>query len=291
MFSHAAIGAGMAALLAAAAAYAQPKPQFSFGVMADIQYANADTAGPRAYRDSIGKVETCEALLAKERPVFVIQLGDFVDRGLVSFDTLLPVFDRMAVPKYHVLGNHDFIAPQAVIVKRLGMPAAWYAFERPGWRFVVLDGMQENADDPAGMKLLETLRREGAPNAQTWNGALGRTQRAWLRRQLREAAARGERAIVFCHFPALPESCRPQHLLWDHEQVVAILDSQPAVVAYFNGHDHNGGYAERNGIHYLTFPAMVEHAARQSCFVVDVFPKQLVVRLAGEPTGRGLAFR
>jgi hypothetical protein len=93
---------------------------------------------------------------------------------------------------------------------------------------------------------------------------------------------------VFCHFPALAESCRPEHLLWDHREILAILESQSSVAAYLNGHDHRGGYAERNGIHYVTFPGMVEHQAARSCRVVDVYPGRLVIRAAGEAAGQVL---
>ena len=97
--------------------------------------------------------------------------------------------------------------------------------------------------------------------------------------------------MVFCHFPVLARSCCPEHLLWDHPQVLAILESAPSTVAYMNGHDHKGGYAEPDGVHYLAFPAMVEHSAEQSCKVVDVFPDRLIVPTAGNSAGRELKIR
>jgi hypothetical protein len=169
-----------------------------------------------------------------------------------------------------------------------------------GWRFLVLDGMQESVaggwpeTDPrflAGRDRLARLQAEHARNGVAWDGALGEEQRKWLRANLLEAAEKHERAMVFCHFPVLAESCRPEHLLWDHAQVLDILDASPALAAYINGHDHKGGYAARNGIHYLTLPGMVEHDAGQSCQVVDVFPDRLMVRQAGSQGGRELKLR
>jgi len=277
------------------------QPSFSFGVVADVQYADQPAAMGRDYRQSIEKLQSCESMLRGEKTSFVVQLGDFVDIGLKNFNQLLPVFQQLPAPRYSVLGNHDVASiPREVLLKQLEMPAAYYAFVVRGWRFLVLDGMQESVQggwpesDPhylAGRDTLAALEKEHAVNARLWNGAVGEQQRKWLRQNLAEAAEKQERVVVFCHFPVLAQSCRPEHLLWDHPQVLAILESAPSMVAYMNGHDHNGGYAEHARIHYLTFPAMVEHSVEQSCKVVDVFPDRLVVRTAGNPAGQELKIR
>jgi len=273
---------------------------FSFGVLADIQYADQPTANLREYRESIGKLQHCASALRSEKTSFVIQLGDLVDGGLDNLNLILPVFEGIRGPRYSALGNHDFSAGREVLLKRLSMPAAYYDFAAQGWRFVVLDGMQQSVgggwpqSDPhyrAGRAMLDQLEAEHAINAKDWDGALGEQQREWLRGVLAKAARNGERAIVFCHFPALAESCRPEHLLWDHRQVLDILESSPAVAAYMNGHDHRGGYAEKNGIHYVTFSAMVEHDSGQSCNVVDVYSDRLTLRTAGSAQGRQLKMR
>lgn len=293
------------AIVAAAAAILVPahsaEPLFSFGVVADVQYADKDTALGREYRKSPAKLAQCVAALNKERLAFVIQLGDFIDAGIDNIGVVQTVFNKLRAPKHSVLGNHDFCADRASILKKFGMAAAYYQYSSNGWRFVVLDGMNESVaggwavDDPhavAGRNALETLRAKGSRNAQTWNGAVGDVQRAWLRTVLRDAGDRHERAIVFCHFPVLPASCRPEHLLWDYQAVLDVLESQPAVAAFMNGHDHKGGYGFQGGIHFLTFPGIVEHEADESCQVVDVYPRSLIVRQAGRaPALRTLQLR
>ena len=266
------------------------EPLFSFGVIADVQYADQEQAGARAYRDSLAKLERCSAILRRERIAFVVQLGDLVDGGLANLDGVLPYWEKLSGPRYHVLGNHDFVAPRPELLARLKMAAAAYDFRVQGWRFVVLDGMAVSAGR-SGDALLAELKRSGAPNAQTWNGAVGAEQRAWLDGILADATAKGERAVIFCHFPALAESCRPDHLLWDHADVVSVLESHRATAVYLNGHDHRGGYAMRNGIHYVTLPGMVEHGAESACRVMDVFADRLVLRVAGRSGGQTLALR
>jgi 3',5'-cyclic AMP phosphodiesterase CpdA len=264
---------------------------FSFGVIADIQYADQDTHGLRHYRESVEKLQECSAALDTKNLAFVIQVGDLVDGGISNLDRILPVFDQIRAPKYHVLGNHDFCADRSVLLKRLNMPAAYYQFSEPGWRFAVLDGMNvsvggrwpEGSDNLRhGKRILADLEREHAPNAQIWNGAIGEEQRQWLAKLLSDADARKERAIVFAHFPALPASCRPNHLLWDHQKIVELLETHSSVKAFLNGHDHNGGYGQQAGIHYVTFPAMVEHPAAESCNVVSVYQDRLEIRSAIE---------
>lgn len=229
-------------LLGAAAAQAP----FRFGVVADVQYADQDTAGRRDYRAALGRLRACVEEFNRAALAFAIQLGDIVDGGAANYARVLEEFNRVRAPRYHVRGNHD--AEVATV--------RYYDFAAHGWRFVVLDGMDINVAQPAGRAMLAQLK--GRPNATTWNGAAGDGQKRWLDTVLAAATRRGERAIVFCHFPVMEGSATPPHLLWNAAEVVAILERHAAVAAFFSGHDHRGGYAEHNGIHYVTFPGMVE---------------------------------
>lgn len=235
-------------------------PSFRFGVVADIQYADKDPAGRRHYRDSLGKLEHCVAECNREDLAFAIQLGDLVDEGAANYGRILEVFNRIHAPRYHVRGNHD-----------AGLSAArYYDFAVRGWRFLILDGMDVNATQPEGRAMLANLA--GRPNAVDWNGAVGESQKRWLDTTLAAADIRHQRAIVFCHFPVLEGSATAPHLLWNAADVVAILERHPAMAAFINGHDHAGGYAERNGIHYLTLPGMVEAGA---CAVAGIYPDRI----------------
>ena len=76
-------------VLACAWLAAGQAPQFSFGVVADIQYADQASAGRRDYRGSIGKLESCVAAMNREKLDFVIQLGDLVDSGADNLERIL----------------------------------------------------------------------------------------------------------------------------------------------------------------------------------------------------------
>lgn len=261
-----------------------------FSALADVQYAERDTAGKRAYGQSLPKLEEAVSQLDGEKPAFFVHLGDAVDGGAENAARILPVFRRLPCPVHHVLGNHDFFGPRSAVLQSFGMKQPFYAFREHGWRFVVLDGMhvsvksgwpEDSTQFKEGVTVLRELKRRGAPNAQDWNGAVGIKQREWLRRTLADASRRGERAVVFCHLPVLAAATTPAHLMWDHEEVLSILEQQPAVAAYMCGHDHNGGYAERNGVHHITLRGMVEHDLAECLRMVELYPDSIHLRNPG----------
>jgi len=81
------------------------------------------------------------------------------------------------------------------------------------------------------------------------------------------------------------------HLLWNHADVLGILESHPAVAAWFAGHDHAGGYALRNGIHHVTFPGMVESGDRNSYTAVTAYKDRLELKGSGTAPSRILQLR
>ena len=291
----------LALLLAATVALAaEDPPILRFAVVADVQYADKPARGKRQYRESRAKLAGAVSEINRRHVDFVIQLGDLIDEGEKNLAAILPVYQDFRATKYHVLGNHDFSAGRTVLLEQLGMREAYYDFSLEGWRFIVLDGMDISveggwpAGSPnllAGEQMLASLKARSAPNAMSWNGGIGEAQKRWLRKTLKAAERAGERVIVFCHFPVLAAASTSVHLLWNHDEVLSILSSSLAVVAYMNGHDHQGGYAEQSGIHFITFQGIVESGAENAYAVVEVFPERLEIRGHGAVPSRRLALR
>jgi hypothetical protein len=140
-------------------------------------------------------------------------------------------------------------------------------------------------------ELLQELRAKKAKNARKWNGAVGKRQLRWLERTLADADHKKQQVIVLCHFPLLAAASSEVHLLWNHDAVLRVLEAHPCVVAWFNGHDHAGGYAERRGIHHVTFSGMVETPRKTAWAIVDVFEDRLKIRGFGRQTSRRLLLR
>ena len=291
---------GLEARPPVAAGAAEEKPLFTFGLIADPQYADREPGIGRYYRDSLRKLEACVNHLAALKPDFVVQLGDLINAGFADFDAVLAVLQRLSMPVYHVVGNHDAaVEPENkgkvlanLGVDKMGEKKGYYDFGRTGWRFIVLNGTEigfhaparDTAPYRAAEKYYEDLKAKGASNAQWWNGALGPEQLAWLKRKLAEAASAGEKVIVFCHFPVWPAG---SHTLWNDSEVIDILESQKGVVAYIAGHYHDGDHALRGGIHYLTAAGMVE-TQETAYALVKVYPDRLAVTGFGREPDRVL---
>ena len=123
-----------------------------------------------------------------------------------------------------------------------------------------------------------------------YNGALGEKQVAWLKDTVSTAAAADEKVAVFCHQPVYAPCSNFNNLLWNYDEVQAVLDAHPAtVVAWFAGHDHDGGYAkDQNGCHHIIPCSPLECAANQVSFGhVDVYSDRLVIDWTGKVPEHG----
>ncbi len=239
----------------------QPVPQtsFSFGVVADIQYADKYDSGARHYRSSLDRLADCVDELNRHDLAFTIQLGDIMDGNtnetstLADLDLILGSFNTLMMPTYHVIGNHCMTAGRDMLQQKLGLQRCYYAFTRPeapGWRFIVLDGMDGGY------------------------GILSDVQLAWLKTTLDAARAAREKVMVFCHFPLI-EKAASKNRMQQPDPVLQELIASGCVVAYFAGHDHAGGYAFQDGIHHITLKGMVEAADSNAYAIIEVGPGQL----------------
>lgn len=267
---------------------------FHFGVIADCQYCDGDTKGERLYRNSPEKLKAAVAHLNGLDLAFTVHLGDFIDQDFSSFDVVGPIYQQLKMPAYHVLGNHDFSVAddkKAEVHRRLNMPARYYDFVVEGWRFVALDGNDISLHAyPAGTPEHAAAEKYYADNKITspkWNGAIGPEQLAWLRGVLEESTKRDESVVLMAHFPVFPED---PHNLWNAAELLTIIDEYPCVKAWLNGHNHAGNYAERNGVHYVTFKGMVD--TEQNSFAsVEVTEDELIITGVGREEDRFLAIR
>ena len=260
-------------------------PLLSFGLVSDAQYCDKDPAGTRHYRNSLDKLALCVEDLNQSGVDFTIHLGDFIDAHVDCIDQLLPVYAELEAPRYQTLGNHDFDVTHELkdtVSERLGMPSRYYDFTVAGHRFLVLDGNdvslhgrpEGSEEHQAAQEMLAELKQAGVASAQPYNGAVGYEQLAWLESTLGDARDAGEPAIVFCHFPVYPPTGAN---LWNDREVIEVLEASETVVAFINGHDHAGGHAVKNGIHYLTVQGMVETADTTAYSVVRVEKDRLVI--------------
>lgn len=272
---------------------------FEIGLVADAQYADIETKGTRHYRKSVERLgEAVEHFNGREL-AFCVHLGDLIDREWKSFDEITKPLGRSRHRWHHLLGNHDFEVldqHKPAVPQRLGMTARYGSFEHGAFRFVVLDtndvsvyahaaGTPEKAGAERELARVTAARLR---QAQAWNGALGPAQLAWLDRTCAAARTAGRKVIVLAHHPVFPDNV---HNLWNADEVLALLDRHPHVVAWLNGHNHAGAYAERNGVPYLTLRGMVETPATTAFATARVLDDRLVLTGHGREPAREMRFR
>jgi len=265
--------------------------KFSFGAIADCQYCEVPDRGQRKYSASKEKLQQCVEHFNKEDLSFVIHLGDFIDRNFSSFDEILPIYNSLEAPGYHVLGNHDFeVADEykELVPKKLGMPSKYYDFKIKNWRFICLDGNDLSfIAYPKGSQRYqesEKYYREKKIRSPKWNGGVGEEQLNWLRKTLERAEDSEEKVALFCHFPVYPAD---PHNLWNAKEVIALLEEFSCVKAYINGHNHKGKYGIKNGIHYLTCKGMVD-TNETAYSIIRVYPWHLKIERYGRESNRTL---
>ncbi|XP_062466583.1 manganese-dependent ADP-ribose/CDP-alcohol diphosphatase [Pezoporus occidentalis] len=173
-------------------------PLFCFGVVADIQYADAedgyDFGGRRRryYRHSLNLLRAAVEAWAAEKPplAFVLQLGDSIDglnarsgQSERALEQVLAALGRLPVPVHHAWGNHELYNFSRARLLHTGLssrscgaaagpPAsdcqAYHFSPAAQFRVVVLDGydLSTLGREPGNPRYQESLRllRKKNPN-------------------------------------------------------------------------------------------------------------------------------
>lgn len=260
---------------------------FSFGLIADIQYADTGTANNRYYRKSLQKLEECVEDLNSRQVAFTVNLGDLVDRDTPeNLGAVLARLNGLDSVLHNTTGNHDYgnVSDNAALYARLGMPAAYYSFTLPGWRFIMLDTneISEYANPTAaGLAELERLRqamKAAGRRYAPYNGGISAGQMEWLERELQKSAGESVNTVVFSHHPLYG----PDGLTALNGPEIADLLSEYAatVRCAFAGHHHPGAYGVWGGIPYITIEGMVE-TEENAYATVTVYPDKIEIRGKG----------
>lgn len=280
-----------------AQALSPKNPMVRFGVIADPQYADQKPRGKRYYRESIQKLGDSIKDLNERSLDFVVTLGDVIDTGYESFEKIMPLYGKMKAPYRVVLGNHDFDVAEAEKGKVLGaikLKKSYHSESMEGWRFIYLDSTEvslfrypkDHARHLEAEKMYKKVEGEKLPQAYTWNSGISQEQMEWFKKELTAAAEAKLSVIVFNHNPVYPKG---DHNLWNAEEVVEIISQNKHVVAYMNGHNHAGNYAEHKGCHYVNFKGMVETKETTAYAVVECFADRIEIDGLGVEPDRKLS--
>lgn len=240
--------AALSPSLAAAADDKPDLPKLRIGLVTDLHYADKPAKGTRHYRETPRKLAEAAEKFASEKPDFVVELGDLVDAAdsveveRKWLDRIARDFAKTSSERHCVLGNHcvDALAKEEFL-GGVGQKESYYAFDRGGRRFLVLDACFRSDGVPYGRK------------NSVWDDAnVPPAELEWLEAELKAAPGK---VVVFAH-QRLDEGGR--HAVKNAAAVRKLFEASGKVSAVFQGHSHQNDYQEIGGVHYATLAAMIE---------------------------------
>jgi hypothetical protein len=232
-----------------------------FAVIADPQYADKATSGTatattsRCYRGTPEKMDSAVAFFNRKSPAFLLILGDYLDaytssladsvKTMADLDTMNARTGKFQGDIYQVLGNHDGMSTNKAgwLSKSVGkIKQSYYSFDVGPIHFVVLDG---------------NYRADGKDysRADTWTWTdtwLHKPQRDWL---IADLQAAGQKPTIVSIHQNLHNA--DDYSVENSDTVRKIIETNGNVTHVFQGHRHEGSYTRVNGIHYITFQAML----------------------------------
>jgi len=283
-------------LSAASTAFAVPSeetPLIRFGLMTDLHAHDIDSPLEGKWMaHTEERIHAFTDAMNAWDPDFVIELGDFINGWVVlgadpGDPARIPevlawaqaLYQHFTGPRYHVVGNHDlYNLDKEQLREILGMDALYYSFDVGAVHFVVLDVQ---------------YAENGSDLAHTYTGVAGfvpEFEIAWLRHDLAGTEAT---TIIFVHQmldKQIEEWGRP--LIANQAEVHATLVAAGNVIAVFQGHDHDNGYSVSDGIHYITFEALVDQGTLPSWaqITVDTHARTLLIEGVGNQANYALDY-
>jgi alkaline phosphatase len=224
------------------------KPSLRVGLMTDLHYGDKQPTKTRFYREALGKLDEAVLHFNREKPAFVVELGDFIDQAdsveqeIGWLKTMEQHYAALTMPRHYVLGNHCVgTLTKREFADHTGAPGGHAVLESGGITFLILDAC---------------FREDGTPyerkNFHWQDSNLTKQELTWLEGELTKA---GGPVVVFAHQRLDADKA---HAVRNAAEVRLLLEKSGKVLAVFQGHSHKNDYQQINRIHYTTLVAMVE---------------------------------
>lgn len=249
-------------------AWANPPSECRFGMLTDLHYADKPPAGTRHYRETLAKLAEAAEIYRKEKPEFMVELGDIVDAASsvsVELEYLKRVnkdFAAIHPQRHYVLGNHcvDTLTKEEFL-DTVEQKRSFYAFDHAGYHYIILDACFRSDGKPYGRK-----------NSEWTDPNISAAQLDWLREDLKATTLP---TVVFIH-QRLDVS--NHYGVKNAAAVRTLLEDSSRVLAVFQGHSHKNDYKEIAGIHYCTLAAMIEGSGPEnnSYSMVTITPESTI---------------
>jgi predicted phosphodiesterase len=271
------------------------KKVVTIGILTDVQYCDCNDKGSRHYCASLAKLEESVDYFNSQKPDFIAHLGDVIDHKFSSYDDVLKRFHKSSVPVNYVIGNHDYDIKKAhrdEVLGKLGLKNSYYSKSFGDWQILFLNGDELNKFYPGGKRLQEEAKeiyqkslKKGKCNFFEFNSGISGCQFEWIKSELDKAQRAGKKVIMMCHFPVYPFAC---HNLRNDDELLEIISKYKCVKAYFCGHNHEGGYGFKDGVHYINFKGMIESGKKPAFALVTLTNDSIFFEGHGKEISRRL---
>ena len=250
----------------------EPEAALQIGLITDLHYADKPAAGSRHYRETPDKLAEAAEQFGKDRPAFVVELGDFIDAA-DSVDAELGYLKRInrdfaaiGEQRHYVLGNHCVhTLTKQEFLAGVEREKSYYSFDSGGFHFVVLDSCFRNDGAPYGRK-----------NFKWTDPNIPAAELDWLKADLQQTS---RQTVVFAHQRL---DVANHYGVKNAATVRKVLEASGRVLAVFQGHSHHNDHKQIAGIHYCTLVAMVEGAgADNNGYSVLSMSADGTIRVAG----------
>lgn len=230
------------------------------GLFSDPHYSSQElTCGNRHNSLSLGKMRRALDYFTAEGCDRVICLGDLTDteetkeKEEANMAQIAALFSEFSVPVTCIMGNHDAYVFTAEEFYRLLGGCEPINIHEDGKHLLFLDTNYTAAGaryTPHGFRWDDV----GLPNPDALHQTL--------------ASLNGD-VYVFMHQNVDPAIAAADHRLANADAVCDIIEGSGKVKAVYQGHYHWGNRSSRNGVNYVTLPAMAVYD-ENTCIIVDV---------------------
>jgi predicted phosphodiesterase len=218
------------------------------GLVTDLHYADKAPGGSRHYRETPTKLAEAAQQFAKDKPEFIVELGDFIDAAdsveaeLGYLKRINKDFQAICKKRHYVLGNHCvYTLTKQEFLAGVEKEKSYYSFDAGAFHFVVLDSCFRSDGKSYGRKNF-VWTDPNIPAAEV----------EWLKADLAQTS---KQTVVFAHQRL---DLSNHYGVKNAPEVRKVLEQSGKVLTVFQGHSHKNDLKEIGGIHYCTLVAMIE---------------------------------